>query len=361
MPEDDDEDKLRTALDQTFQMLRYASQKGIVLNDGDIASIIAANKSLRENNVTGEVEAAFWRASSSIAKSIAPVTLDSLDANRRSGNQSAASRAARRFRVRTTITLVALLVFQVYWLIGATLIGDLTTIQTRMSKLKEEEIALRQSANGSDPNRSSHISELPRNLAQIDSNLRAQQEERAEAEVNLIVLRNWNIPKVLLFWSQQPEFENVIVTKSGLSPNDVMEIQTAKIILTALIKYILPILYGALGASAYIVRVLSDEIRSVTYSEDTNIRYQLRFYLGAVAGLAIAWFTSESSDQQSIGILQSLSPLALAFLAGYSVDLLFSLLDRIVLAFSGPAPSGPAQQSTTVVAVPVQPAGPAPH
>jgi hypothetical protein len=36
--------------------------------------------------------------------------------------------------------------------------------------------------------------------------------------------------------------------------------------------------------------------------------------------------------------LQSLSPLALAFLAGYSVDLLFSLLDRLVVAFSGPEP-----------------------
>ena len=37
-------------------------------------------------------------------------------------------------------------------------------------------------------------------------------------------------------------------------------------------------------------------------------------------------------------------PLALAFVAGYSVDLLFTAMDRLVAAFSGQIP-GPADQS----------------
>jgi hypothetical protein len=114
--------------------------------------------------------------------------------------------------------------------------------------------------------------------------------------------------------------------------------QTAQMILTALLKYILPILYGALGASAYIVRSLAAEIKDSTYSAGSVVRYELRFYLGAVAGLSIAWFTSDAKSAEGAGILQSLSPLALAFLAGYSVELLFSLLDRFVSAFSGPEP-----------------------
>jgi hypothetical protein len=122
------------------------------------------------------------------------------------------------------------------------------------------------------------------------------------------------------------------------TPGNVEQLQTAQIILPALLKYVLPILYGALGASAYIVRALTAEIRDTTYTVGSGIRYQLRFYLGAVAGLAIAWFTSDPRPLENNGIMESLSPLALAFLAGYSVELLFSLLDRLVTAFSGPAP-----------------------
>ena len=99
-------------------------------------------------------------------------------------------------------------------------------------------------------------------------------------------------------------------------------------------QYLLPILYGALGASAFIVRALATEIRATTYTNESNVGYQLRFYLGAVAGLSIAWFTSGGKVAETSGLLPSLSPLALAFVAGFSVELLFSLLERVVAAFS---------------------------
>lgn len=123
-----------------------------------------------------------------------------------------------------------------------------------------------------------------------------------------------------------------------LTPENLEALATAQIMLTALLKYLLPILYGLLGACAYIVRSLTNDIRDSTFSLGSKVRYQLRFYLGAVAGLSIAWFTSDAKPAESAGMLQSLSPLALAFLAGYSVELLFSFLDRFVTAFSGPEP-----------------------
>jgi hypothetical protein len=49
-------------------------------------------------------------------------------------------------------------------------------------------------------------------------------------------------------------------------------------------------------------------------------------------------------EKVEVGGGPSISPFALAFVAGYSVDLLFTAMDRIVLAFSG-TPAGSA--STT--------------
>jgi hypothetical protein len=67
--------------------------------------------------------------------------------------------------------------------------------------------------------------------------------------------------------------------------------------------------------------------------------WDLRGWLGAVSGLAIGWFCKPSSaDVNGLGLI---SPFALAFVAGYSVDLLFTAMDRIVSAFSGPGPKTP--------------------
>lgn len=96
-----------------------------------------------------------------------------------------------------------------------------------------------------------------------------------------------------------------------------VQVQTAKIALATLlkyllpillqIKYLLPILYGALGARAFIVRSLADQIKATTYTAQSNVGYQLRFYLGAVAGLSIAWFTSDPKGGKTAGMLQYLT------------------------------------------------------
>ena len=48
----------------------------------------------------------------------------------------------------------------------------------------------------------------------------------------------------------------------------------------------LPLLYGLVGTCAYIIRTVSVEIQNVLYSQETHSRYQLRLFLGALAGLS---------------------------------------------------------------------------
>ena len=49
-----------------------------------------------------------------------------------------------------------------------------------------------------------------------------------------------------------------------------------------------------------------------------------------LAGLCIGWFFKPGQASPVIG---NLTPFALAFVAGYSVDVLFSAMDKIVDAF----------------------------
>jgi len=89
------------------------------------------------------------------------------------------------------------------------------------------------------------------------------------------------------------------------------------------------LLYGLLGACTYVLRALLNDIRALTYTHKSFIGYKVRVVLGTLSGLAISWFFPPSAD-----ILKTLSPLALAFLAGYSVEILFAAMDKFVSAFS---------------------------
>jgi cell division protein FtsB len=101
--------------------------------------------------------------------------------------------------------------------------------------------------------------------------------------------------------------------------------------LEALNVYVLPLFYGLLGACAYVLRRLSHEIRDYVYSPESDIRLMLRLYLGALSGFAVAWFLNESTAP---GVASSIAPLALAFVAGYSVEVVFAAMDNLVSAFS---------------------------
>jgi hypothetical protein len=50
-----------------------------------------------------------------------------------------------------------------------------------------------------------------------------------------------------------------------------------------------------------------------------------------IGGIAISWF----AVRDTTGIVGSISPAALAFLVGYSVEVLYNLLDSIVKALGG--------------------------
>lgn len=91
---------------------------------------------------------------------------------------------------------------------------------------------------------------------------------------------------------------------------------------------LLPILYGALGATAFLLRTLIPHIRQRTFSRQLADSISVRICLGMLCGAAIQWFFKDENQLQIFE--RSISSSALAFLAGYSVDLLFSVMDGLI-------------------------------
>jgi hypothetical protein len=134
----------------------------------------------------------------------------------------------------------------------------------------------------------------------------------------------------------------------SLSP--AIAVALLKTILDIVAAYLLPALYGLLGACAFVLRQLCNDISTLQFADDSRVRYTLRLNIGILAGLAVGWFVDPT---QQGSVVANLSPLALAFVAGYGSDLLFAVLDRIVNAFTAPPPAEPARERSPVRPEPI--------
>lgn len=100
---------------------------------------------------------------------------------------------------------------------------------------------------------------------------------------------------------------------------------------TLLGSAILPLMYGLLGAGVFLLRgYLKDSHPSLGDQWPRGATAFLRLGLGGIAGLAIGWFWIPKAGENPF----QNTPFALAFLAGFSIELLFSLLDRILIALN---------------------------
>lgn len=104
-------------------------------------------------------------------------------------------------------------------------------------------------------------------------------------------------------------------------------------------SYILPVLFGLLGTIAYILRSLAREIREYRLTFTSLVGAGVRIPLGMLAGLSIGWVAGDQSET----VFSQITPWALAFIAGYSVELVFTAMDRLIGAFTEVRPASGAQ------------------
>jgi len=120
---------------------------------------------------------------------------------------------------------------------------------------------------------------------------------------------------------------NGVVRRMSFMQGEIVHLEEkANLIVGVLGVYILPILFGTVGAVAYVIRTISEQIKTTTFATNSPTRHIMRAALGGMAGLVVGLFGDLSSKL-------SLSPLAIAFLAGYGVEAVFSMFDGLIEKF----------------------------
>jgi hypothetical protein len=102
-------------------------------------------------------------------------------------------------------------------------------------------------------------------------------------------------------------------------------------LLVVLKDFLLPMGWGFLGAALYVSRSLADDIKTMAYAPDRAILHRSRYFMGLVAGFTVAKFFTVLTQQPDSN---TVTPFAMALIVGYSVEVLFALLDKLIATFS---------------------------
>ena len=327
------------------RLLTYISRNGSAQLDPSLTeSIIDAKRYLVIGQWTVAQEQQYLVNYDKLAKSVFPVTVESINAiipDKISKNPDVtkAQKAVAWYRRYTLVALVMMLLAQLYWLMGNELRTNLDKKFAAREQTHEQILKMAKDKE---------------QQAELQKKLTIQDQE---FDANYNLLKAWNLvwmvgsgfeAKLPPYFQAQYDHQKQRVTNSEDKPDvDKQELigeldlkrklhevrvvyfenlLAADFVLNSFQGYILPLLYGLLGAFIYVLRSLMGEIKSLTYSYDSEIRYRLRLTLGALGGMIIGWFLKPDEA----GAVASLSPMALAFLMGYNVDLLFTLMDKLI-------------------------------
>ena len=104
---------------------------------------------------------------------------------------------------------------------------------------------------------------------------------------------------------------------------------------------ILPILYALLGTCAYLLRCFEEELRTLTFTPSSRANWA-RFLVAGIGGAVVGLFGNFSITEGA-----SISPLAIAFLVGYAVDVFFSFLEGLLKSFTKPRNGTGTKTATT--------------
>jgi hypothetical protein len=285
--------RMRQHLEQARDLLCLANRRGVRIPDEVLAPVIEADRLCGAGqDIDLALETRFWKAYGILRSTIEPAT-----------------GARRLYRCVFYVSLALMLLCQFYFLFGS-------AVHRQLTQLREQSYVLSGQLQTTMPAPPAVVvGALPVESSEVIERRLTQNRLDREAYARLA---SWVV------WLPSEQLE--------------VSLATLEIVLDFLATYVLPALYGLLGACAFVLRQLGTDISRLSFADDLKVRYTLRLNIGLLAGLAVGWFIT---PEQNASVVANLSPLALAFVAGYGSDLLFAALDRIVNAFSAP----PAAQS----------------
>jgi hypothetical protein len=382
-------------MDDAQLLLSYVTRNGLQedrkVSDDVIQTLIASREHMRSFTFNSENEEVKFRKSCGvIAKAAEPVTAVSLrdslttEPYRRwlllePKPLPVAEIACRRYRALAILVLLALLVVQIYWTAVSAILSKTDSLISELNKAPSKQYYIAQeaariaalkpatpqnsppatSAATSPGNTSAATTQVAPAEVKVDKSQLTLDElvsKGAELDANYSMLekflRWWPLTK-LYFVRETPALAQganergappvnpeTIFVPSTFQDRSASSRAVAGQVIDVTQKWVLPLLYGALGAMVFVVRTLSMQARDRLFRREALVSLVLRVFLGMISGLAIGWFWNQSATgPATAGALTptTLSPFALAFVAGYGVELFFALLDKIVSTFTNKA------------------------
>ena len=338
------------ALRDAGPLLRFAAERVKNL-DPDLSLAIAEAHAAGENDSwTPQISQRFWNAFSKLCDLIGPVTLDCISMAQAniparswtaffgwSGKTvSQAERSSSRYlKLLLFILIAVILPLQLYVWVCTSLSKKLEELvnaeQTKLSPVGEDFRKLTavtgDKADGTPHDYTSEEKSVSDKIEAYAVNLNSAV-DRILYETQLLRALLFKPAgslsgerKVKNFWFD--DYRNA-VERFNVTQLEALKVQEASsLIVGVFVAFILPVLFGILGAVAYVIRSISDQVRTTTFFQNSPIRHQMRVALGALMGVVVGLFQGLSGQL-------SLPPLAIAFLAGYGVEAVFSMFDGLV-------------------------------
>jgi hypothetical protein len=143
--------RLASAIQDAQILVAYASEHGSSIDESVIRVIISSGTLYAQQSMNDENETAFWLAYNTLAKAVAPVSVNSLqaildpqDAETRNlfglkvPKTSLARNAVQWYTLLAIVTLATLLTIQIYWLFGKQITDDIQTITAKHNETKAQ-------------------------------------------------------------------------------------------------------------------------------------------------------------------------------------------------------------------------------
>lgn len=337
-------------------MLVHAANTGMDLPKDMLLTLTAAIEGARGYDGRPVQPADFWLYFAMLSKMLAPVTPESLRccADSESG-VSPARRTALRYARFGYAMFALLLAVQAYGLVLASAVDTFRTNQDVIRRHDHwQEIARKGLKDALRREPTGEEIALERARAQaaaeaafpVETTASVGQGARTLVQPgdyeHLVAVQTTSLDAVgrmagWMSWLMFPRYAERGETVGNVRAKNFRDVQGAQFLLDLLNRYILPILYGLTGASLYVVRSLAIDIRRAVYTERANAGINLRLLFGGLAGLLTAWVVLPAAAPGMIApaaIASSLAPFAVAFVAGYAVELVFSVIDRVLGAFA---------------------------